>query len=260
MTDSKDEGRREKRSTYHDKPQRLCVLDKPAGDQQAHSQQDGEDSQPVLARPPQRQEEADAQDDACDLARDDVEAAEDEQRPNQRGSQVSSWQRDGAHPTAHVCDAAFMGIEGDGLDAAAGAAGCDGVAEFVECDDEHLVVVVVVSFCCIYLMYIKARKPTLNGHRTHRTYGMFQSSAITTTYAAIIPSVTFCVSVTLKSRFERVAAAGAAAMTARLAIVAKLAMRLESAMGAISSVYIRRSFDRKQCLYSTDVCLRSQRT
>jgi hypothetical protein len=37
-----------------------------------------------------------------------------------------------------VRDAAFMGVEGNGFHAAAGADGGYGVAEFVEGDDQHL--------------------------------------------------------------------------------------------------------------------------
>ena len=114
------------------------MLNKPAPNQQSHGEQDGHDSQPVLAGPPQRQQEADAQHDAGDLARHNVEPAEGEQRPDQARPQVPGRQRKGLLAAAHVRHPAFVRVQRDGLDAPARAARGYGVPEFVEGDDEHL--------------------------------------------------------------------------------------------------------------------------
>lgn len=63
---------------------------------------------------------------------------------------------------------------------------------------------------------------TLNGHRTILMYGTFHRMAIPTTYAPIMPNVTFCVSVTVRpsrrdSLTASLATTGAAASDARFA-------------------------------------------
>jgi hypothetical protein len=54
------------------------MFDKPATNKQTHSEQNGDDSQPILPRPPKGQQETDAEHNTRNLARDDVEAAEGE--------------------------------------------------------------------------------------------------------------------------------------------------------------------------------------
>jgi hypothetical protein len=91
-----------------------------------------------------------------------------------------------------VRDAAFMGVQGDGFDAPACTARGDCVAEFMEGDYQHLLPTSVLD--SKRGMMIR----TLNGHKTHRTYGRFHNRAMTTTYAHITPSVTPCVWFTVK--------------------------------------------------------------
>lgn len=58
--------------------------------QQSDRKQDGDDRQPVLASPPQGHEPAQPEDDRRDLARDDVEPAEHEERADQRAAEVAA--------------------------------------------------------------------------------------------------------------------------------------------------------------------------
>lgn len=127
-----------KLQTHHYKSQRLGVSNKPACHQQPDSEEDGDNSQPVPPSPPEGQQKAHAQDDAGQLARDDVKAAEDEQRTDQGRPEIPRGEREGADSALHVGDASLAGIQRDGLDTAAGAAGRDGVSEFVERNDQHL--------------------------------------------------------------------------------------------------------------------------
>lgn len=134
----------------HHEAQRLSMDDEPAGHQQPDGEQDRQDGQPVAFPPPQRQQETHAQDDGGDFAGDDVEAAHGEQGADDGGAEIARGEGDGADAAGEVGDAAFVGVEGDGLDAAAGEDGGDGVAKFVEGDDEHLRVLVVI---CIMVFY-----------------------------------------------------------------------------------------------------------
>lgn len=128
----------------HHEAQRLGMDNEPAAHQQPDGEQHGQHGQPVTLPPPQRQQEAHAQDDGGDFAGDDVEAAHGEQGADEGRAEVARGEGDCADAAGEVGDAAFVGVEGDGLDAAAGEDGGDGVAEFVEGDDEHLWLVVVV--------------------------------------------------------------------------------------------------------------------
>jgi hypothetical protein len=139
--------REPRKQTYHDKPQRLSMFDKPAANQQTYSQQNSHNGQPILARPPQRQQKAHAEHNTRNLGRHDIEPAKRQQRPNQTRAQIPRRQRKELLAAAHMCDAAFMRVERDGLYAATGTARRDGVAELVEGDDEHLNIDCVNSLC-----------------------------------------------------------------------------------------------------------------
>lgn len=125
-------------SAYHHPSQRLSMRNKPTSHQQPNRKQHSNDGQPVPPRPPEREQKANTQDDTSDLARDDIETGKDQQRTDNRRTEVAGRECDCRHSTLHVGDSAFVGIEGDGLDSAAGATGGYGVAEFVEGDDQHL--------------------------------------------------------------------------------------------------------------------------
>lgn len=114
------------------------MLNKPTRHQQTNRKQNRRNSQPILPRPPKRQQKAHAQSNTSDLARRDVEPAKNQQCANERRAKVSSRKCDSADAATHVRHAALARIEGDGLDAAACAAGCGSVGEFVEGDGEHL--------------------------------------------------------------------------------------------------------------------------
>ena len=114
------------------------MLDKPATDQQSHGEQNRNNRQPILPCPPQREQEAHTQHDTRNLAGHNVEPAERQQRADQTGSQVASWEGEELLAAAHVRDAALVRVQADALDAPAGAARGDGVAELVEGDDQHL--------------------------------------------------------------------------------------------------------------------------
>ena len=62
----------------------------------------------------------------------------------------------------------------------------------------------MTSICCNTLVGENYHKGvislTLKGHSDQRTYGIFQRSAITTTYTAIMPSVIPCVLFTVRPR------------------------------------------------------------
>ena len=117
------------------------MRNEPAPDEQADGEQDGHDGQPVSAAPPEREQEAHADDDAGHLARDDVEAAEDEQGADERRAKVAGRQRHGVLAALHVRDAALAGVERNALDVATRQDAGDGMAELVEGDDEHLAAV-----------------------------------------------------------------------------------------------------------------------
>lgn len=114
------------------------MSDEPARHQQADRQNNGQDGQPVLARPPQGQEKAHTEDDAGDLARNDVKPREDQKGTNDGGSQITSGESDSTDPTLHMGDTAFMGIKRDGLDFSTCAARGDRMAELMERNDQHL--------------------------------------------------------------------------------------------------------------------------
>ena len=118
--------------------ERLGVDDKPAGNEKPDGEQDSQDSQPVLLAPPEGEEEADGQDEAGDFAGDDIKAAEGEQSADEGRAQVAGRQGDKVLAADHVGDAALAGVERDGLNAASGADGGEGMAEFMERDDQHL--------------------------------------------------------------------------------------------------------------------------
>jgi hypothetical protein len=126
------------RKTYHHKPQRLGMINEPTSNKQPHSEEDGDNSQPVSPRPPKRQQKAARKDEAGDLARNDVEATEDEQSANDGRAEVAGRQRDEAFAALHVRHAALVWVELDGDHLASGAACRNGVAELVEGDHEHL--------------------------------------------------------------------------------------------------------------------------
>ena len=114
------------------------MRNEPARHQKADSKDNSADGKPIFLAPPEGEQETDTQYDGGDFAGHDVEAAESEQHTNYGGAQVAGREGDSLDASAHVGHAAFVGVQGDGFDAAAGAAGCDGVGEFVEGDDEHL--------------------------------------------------------------------------------------------------------------------------
>ena len=114
------------------------MSNEPACHEQSDSQENRDDGEPVFLAPPEREQEADAQDDGGDFAGHDIEAAEDQQHANEGGAQVAGWKGNGLDASAHVRYAAFMWVQRDGFDSPASAAGGGCVREFVEGDDEHL--------------------------------------------------------------------------------------------------------------------------
>jgi hypothetical protein len=114
------------------------VGDEPASDNYTASDKDGQNGQPVPLPPPEDQQEANAEDDAGDLASIDVETAKDEKGADERGAQITCGQGDAALSAEHARLAALAGIEGDTDNFSARADGGEGVAELVEGDDEHL--------------------------------------------------------------------------------------------------------------------------
>lgn len=114
------------------------MRNKPTRNQQPHRQQNRPNRQPVPSCPPKREQETHPQNNTSDFTRDDIETREDQKRADYGRAQIAGWQGDGADAALHVCYASFVGVEGDGFDSAAGTAGGYGVAEFVECDDQHL--------------------------------------------------------------------------------------------------------------------------
>lgn len=111
--------RRHDANEEHYEAQRLSMSNEPAAGQQSHSQQYGEDGQPVPLAPPERQQEADTQNDAGDLAGDDVEATKREQSSHERRPEVARGQREGGDAAAHVRHTALARIQADALDASA---------------------------------------------------------------------------------------------------------------------------------------------
>lgn len=127
------------------------MSNKPARHQQSDGEEDRDNRQPVPPSPPEGQQKAHPQDNAGQLARDDVEAAEDQQRADQGRPEITRGEREGADSALHVGDASLAGIQRDGLDTAACAAGRYGVSEFVKRNDQHLFVV-VISFLSFFLL------------------------------------------------------------------------------------------------------------
>jgi len=125
--------------SHNDISQSLSLGYEPAPDQQTDGKQDCHDGQPVPTPPPQGQQEAHADYDAGDLASNDVETAEYEQGADQGRAQIARRERDGVLAALHVRDAALTGVEGDGFDVATSEHACDGVAELVKGDDQHLI-------------------------------------------------------------------------------------------------------------------------
>lgn len=142
------------------------MVNEPASYQQRNRQQDRPNCQPILPRPPQREQETDAQDQASNLASHNVKSTEDEQRADQRRPQITRRQCNDINPSSHVCYSALSRIEGDGFYPSPGAASGDGVAEFVEGDDQHLFQPVSQK---VQLLYHSRLALTLNGHSDHRT-------------------------------------------------------------------------------------------
>ena len=116
------------------------MINEPTGHEQPNRQKDSQIRQPVFPSPPQREQEANTQCDTRNLACHYVEAAEDKERADEGGTEVASGKCDDIDTTAHVCDAAFTRVEGNGFDTATGAAGSDSMGEFMERNNEHLVV------------------------------------------------------------------------------------------------------------------------
>ncbi len=117
---------------------RQRVGDEPTSDEQSDGEEDGQDGEPVPLPPPEREQEADPQHHASDLARDDVEAAECQQGADDGGSQVAGGQGDEVLAAEHVGDAAFARVERDGFNTASGTYGGECMAKLVEGDDQHL--------------------------------------------------------------------------------------------------------------------------
>lgn len=130
-----------------DESQRDSVGDEPAGDEEADSEENGEDGKPVLLAPPKGKEEANGEDETSDLTSDDVKAAEGQQGADERGAQVAGGQRDQVLAADHVGDAALAWVERDGLHTASSADGGEGMTELMECDDQHLKKLVVSLGC-----------------------------------------------------------------------------------------------------------------
>lgn len=114
------------------------MRNKPTSHQQANRKQNRNNGQPIPPRPPEREQKTNAQHNTSDLARDNIETSENQQRTDNRRTEVAGGECDCRHPALHVSDSTFVGIEGDGLDSPTGAAGGYGMAEFVEGDDQHL--------------------------------------------------------------------------------------------------------------------------
>jgi hypothetical protein len=125
-------------STYNNESQGLGVDDEPTGDQESHGEQHGHDGEPIPLPPPKGQEEADGKHKTSDLARDNIETAENEQRANEGGAEIASGKGDCAYAADHMRDTSLAGVKRDGLDATTGADGGDGMSKLVEGDDKHL--------------------------------------------------------------------------------------------------------------------------
>ena len=111
------------------------MRNKPAPNQQPHRGQHRPNSQPIPPPPPNRQKETHANHDTRNLARDDVEPCEGEQGANERRPQVACREGESLATAFHAGNPAFVGVEGDREDAAAGKDAGYGVTELVECDD-----------------------------------------------------------------------------------------------------------------------------
>lgn len=113
------------------------MLNEPARHKQPHTQQHRTYGKPILTCPPERKQKTHPQRNTRHLARNDIEPTKDQQRPYQRRPQITRGQRDSADAAAHVRHAPLVRVQGDGLDLAACAEGCDRMSELVEGDDEH---------------------------------------------------------------------------------------------------------------------------
>lgn len=114
------------------------MRDEPTCHEQSDRQKYGDDGEPVLSRPPEREQEADAKDNTSHFTSNDIEAGKNQQSANDRRSQISGRKSDSADTALHVRDSALMGIQRDGLDPASCATCGDGMAELVESNDQHL--------------------------------------------------------------------------------------------------------------------------
>ena len=114
------------------------MVNEPACHEQSNSGEDGSNSEPVLSSPPEREQKADAQDDAGNLARNNVEPTEYKQSANKGGPKIASWERDGADSSLHVRYPSLAWIKGDRLNTSSGAARRYGMPKFVESNDKHL--------------------------------------------------------------------------------------------------------------------------
>lgn len=112
--------------------------DKPASDKKPHSQENGQDGQPISLAPPKSQEETDTKNHTGDLAGDNVEAAEDQERADQRRTEIASWKRDGALSADHVRHTTFARVERDGFDATSCTDSSNCVSELMESNHQHL--------------------------------------------------------------------------------------------------------------------------
>lgn len=65
--------------------------DEPTGDEKSDGKEDGGDGEQVPFSPPQRKEEAYAEDDADDLAGYNIKTGKYENSADERRSQVASW-------------------------------------------------------------------------------------------------------------------------------------------------------------------------
>jgi hypothetical protein len=78
------------------------MLDEPKSYQQTNGEKNGHNGQPIFPSPPQSEQEAYTQNDACDFTRNYVEAAEGQQGANQARSEVACRQSDILLSTTHV--------------------------------------------------------------------------------------------------------------------------------------------------------------
>jgi hypothetical protein len=114
------------------------MSNEPARNQQSNCKKNSANRQPVPPCPPQRKQKADAQSNANNLARYNVETTKYQDRTNEGGSQISSRERDGADSSCHVCNPALARVKGYRFDSSSCATCCNGVPEFMKGNNEHL--------------------------------------------------------------------------------------------------------------------------